>query len=359
MNNESLHILPERRERLRRSLSDEGLGGYLVLHPANRFYLSGFELHDPQCNESAGCLLISRSGEEWLCTDPRYEEAARSLWPEDRLFIYRSNRNEELAAFLSKLNLQPVGFESNVISYELHAALSAASELTPSKGLVEDLRKQKDEQEIELLRRSCALNHEVMAAIEADPRIGETERDLAWALEKMFREQGASELSFTPIVASGPSGARPHHIPGKAPIARDASLLVDMGARLNDYCSDQTRSFWIGESPPSYFQETLDLVQSAQQLAIEAIRPGLELQELYHKVKGYFARFGVEASFTHALGHGIGLETHELPGLGPKSQGVLEAGMVITIEPGLYFPEWGGVRWEHMVLVSEDGGHVL
>jgi Xaa-Pro aminopeptidase len=132
-----------------------------------------------------------------------------------------------------------------------------------------------------------------------------------------------------------------------------------MGARLNHYCSDQTRSFWVGEGPPSFFRETLELVQAAQQVAIQAVRPGLELQELYHKVKDYFARFGVEAHFTHALGHGIGLETHELPGLGPKSQGELEAGMVITIEPGLYFPEWGGVRWEHMVLVSEDGGHVL
>ncbi len=355
----SLQHFSERRERLRRLLSREGLSGYLVLHPANRFYLSGFELHDPQCNESAGCLILGRNGEEWLCTDPRYEEAARRLWPEDRLFIYRSNRNDELAAFLGKLGLQPLGFESNVVSYELHSALSSSAELAPHKGLVEELRKRKDDKEIELLRRSCALNHRVMAAVETDPHTGGKELDLAWSLEKMFREQGASELSFTPIVACGPNAARPHHIPGEDPITRNASLLVDMGGRLQEYCSDQTRTFWLGDEPPDYFKQTLDLVQSAQQLAIEAIRPGMELQELYHKVKNYFARYEAEAHFTHALGHGIGLETHELPGLGPKAQGQLETGMVITIEPGLYYPEWGGARWEHMVLVTEDGGYVL
>ncbi|MCF8040085.1 MAG: M24 family metallopeptidase, partial [Desulfohalobiaceae bacterium] len=200
---------------------------------------------------------------------------------------------------------------------------------------------------------------EVFSGIQGFVLSGVSESGLAWEAEKMFRENGASELAFAPIVAFGPNGALPHSIPGARVLEDNLPVLMDMGGRKKEYCSDQTRSFWNGEEPSDIFKRTLEQVQEAQRLAIEAIRPGMELKDLYRVAYDFFAGRGVEKHFTHGLGHGIGLETHEFPGIGPKSVGILEPGMVITVEPGLYYPDWGGVRWEHMVLVTEDGARVL
>jgi Xaa-Pro aminopeptidase len=351
--------LEERRQRLAATVRDRGLDAYLVLFPGNRFYLSGFELHDPQMNESAGCLVIGADEECWLCTDPRYAETARSLWPEDRIHVYTGGRNKALATFLSKTGVHVLGFEPAAVSYELYAALRDRMHLVPEGGLVEEQRAIKDEDEIERLRRSCSLNHDVLDGVRDVLRPGVREDQVAWAVEKGFRERGASELAFPTIVAFGPNAARPHHEPGKTELAEKTPVLVDTGCRLEQYCSDQSRTFWGSGSPPDYFRRTLELVQEAQKRAIQAVRPGLACRELYRIVREYFAENGVQDRFTHALGHGIGLDTHEAPSLGPRSEGELRAGMVVTIEPGLYYPEWGGVRWEHMIVVRENGAEVL
>ena len=188
---------------------------------------------------------------------------------------------------------------------------------------------------------------------------GMTEAQAAWALERLFRDLGATEMAFAPIVAVDANAALPHAEPGKTPITEECMVLVDMGARLGDYNSDQTRTFWIGHHPAEYFQHALELTQTAQAEAIKAIRPGLSVAEAYKVARDSFARSGAEAHFTHALGHGIGLETHEAPSLSPIAEMILEPGMVITVEPGLYYPEWGGIRWEHTVVVTEDGCRVL
>lgn len=129
--------------------------------------------------------------------------------------------------------------------------------------------------------------------------------------------------------------------------------------RLHGYCSDQTRTWWIGGTPTDAFRRTLDLVQEAQRLAIARVAPGVSTDDLHATAKDYFSCHGVAEHFTHSLGHGIGLETHEAPGVGPIRPTILQPGMVITVEPGLYYPEWGGVRWEHMVVVTENGHDVL
>jgi Xaa-Pro aminopeptidase len=351
-------VFTTRRESLRRKLRENGLDAYLVLHPANRYYLSGFELHDPQCNESAGCILITVRGEDWLCTDGRFLEAARQCWPEEAIFGYTGNRASQLAEFFED-KAANIGFESRIMSHELFDGLSSELELVPMRGLVEEMRTVKDESEIEALRRSCRLNHEVLTRLESQQIAGRSETAIAWELEKAFREGGASELAFPPIVASGTNSSRPHHQPGGSPVSDQAPLLLDLGGRLADYCSDQSRTLWIGSDPAPAFGTTLDLVQRAQKLALDRIRPGLAVRDLYAEVTGFFREHGVAEYFPHALGHGIGLETHEPPGLGSNSRDILQAGMVITIEPGLYYPEWGGVRWEHMVVVREDGAEVL
>ncbi len=175
----------------------------------------------------------------------------------------------------------------------------------------------------------------------------------------MFREEGAEGMSFSPIVAWGKNSALPHHCPSSQRIEEGAPLLIDVGGRYMGYCSDQTRTMWIGEDIPSFFLETLDLVKRAQQLAIEKIRPGMVIRDLYLLVKSFFQDEGVGDRFTHALGHGIGLDTHELPGIGPKNNNRFRPNMVVTIEPGLYFPQWGGVRWEYMVVIGDEGAKIL
>lgn len=352
-------IYSDRRERLRPMIQELGVDGYLVLHPANRFYLSGFELHDPQCNESAGCLLLRPQGRDALCTDPRYQDAAGRVWPKDDIFIYRQDKLKNLVRFFGQSGIKTLGFESGSMSYQTYQTLAESLEMVPSKGLTEELRKVKDPEEIERLQDSCALNHGIFAQLPALVQTGVSESALAWNLETLFREGGASELAFDCIVAFGPNAALPHSLPGQELLAENQPVLVDMGGRKRSYCSDQTRTLWHGSKASDFFLGTLELVQEAQNMAIQAIRPGMELRELYAVAYDFFAGQGVEQYFTHGLGHGIGLETHEFPGIGPQSVGKLETGMVITVEPGLYYPGWGGVRWEHMVQVLEDGARVF
>ncbi len=188
---------------------------------------------------------------------------------------------------------------------------------------------------------------------------GQTEAAIAWGIEKFFRNHGASENAFAPIVAVGPNAALPHAIPGHAKILSECPVLIDVGARFKDYNSDQTRSFWVGNNPSPAFTQALNQVQAAQAQAIKAIKPGVKCCDIYAQAYNYLAAQGVEKFFTHGLGHGVGLETHEAPSLNPRSQQILEPGMIVTVEPGLYYPEWGGIRWEYMVLVTPEGCEVL
>lgn len=348
-------IFAARREKLRARLSTLNIEALLVSHAANRYYLSGFELHDPQCNESAGMLLVTTKGKDHILTDPRYFDAARRIWPESEVFIYGAKRYEEIAEYIKGLGVSSVTFESRAMSVDAHARFAEHIRLVPSTGVVEPLRLYKDAAEIAIMRRSAAVNHEVFARVPALLAPGRTEQELAWEFEKLFRELGASELAFSSIVAVGPNAALPHAVPGDATVTENCPVLVDMGGRFEDYCSDQTRTFWVGDNPPDYFARALELTQAAQKAAIDAIRPGLSFKDAYAAARGYFEKHGVEAAFTHSLGHGVGLETHEAPSLNPNMQGTLAPGMVVTVEPGLYYPEWGGIRWEHMVLVTEDG----
>ncbi len=352
-------IFLKRRDKVREKVRQQDLDGYLVLHPSNRYYLSGFELHDPQCNESAGCVLIGRDGEDYLCTDPRYQQEGQQLWDEEYLFVYKENRVAQLADFFSKKGYSTLGFETRIMSHEMYAHLDENLDLRPYKGLVEDLRVLKDEFEIECLQRSCSLNHEVFSFCTERFHPDLTENDLAWGIEKYFRENGASELAFTPIVAFGSHAALPHYLPGETILGTETPVLIDIGGRFLDYCSDQTRTFWFGDDLPDYFSRTRDMVQEAQQLAIKKIRPGIKINEVFNQTKEFFRGYSVDDHFIHSLGHGIGLETHEYPGLGPRNQDIFQEGMVVTIEPGLYFPEWGGVRWEFMVVIRDDGVQIL
>lgn len=349
----------QRREALREKLQKSEFSALLVSSPANRFYLSGFELHDPQCNESAGLLVISATGKDWLLTDPRYAIAAGKVWPQEQLFIYTSPKIKQIRDFLSGLGHRPLAFEARAMSFDLYSELRDHVHLAPCINMVETLRMIKDDHEIALMEDSCRLNHAVFAQVPELLQPGRTERQVAWDMEKLFREQGAQELAFSTIVGVDANAAQPHAVPDQTRVGEECLVLVDAGARLHDYCSDQTRTFWVGNHPSKAFQRTLDLVRQAQDRAIAALRPGLQASQAYHLVKEFFRNNQVHERFNHGLGHGIGLETHEAPSLGPHDTTTLAPGMMVTVEPGLYDPDWGGIRWEFMVLITEDGCRIL
>ncbi|WP_415719421.1 M24 family metallopeptidase [Maridesulfovibrio sp.] len=348
-----------RRENVRRRLKDRGHPPLLISFAANRYYLSGFELHDPQCNETAGWLIIDPDGRDFLLTDPRYHDAARKVWNEEDIFIYTGRKFDALRDFFKSNGFTKISYDPKSINIFEHEKLHELCELKPVSGLVEDLRLIKDETEIKLMEESCALNHKVYELLEPKLQPGRTEAEIAWDVEQLFRNNGASELAFPSIVGIGPNAALPHAIPGSDKLTDGSLVLIDMGGRMGDYCSDQTRTFWVGDKPSDRFLAVRDQVQEAQMEAIKVLRPGLPIQHAYHTARAVFEKYGVEKYFTHSLGHGIGLETHEPPSVSPIASGELKPGMVITVEPGLYYPDWGGIRWEYMVLITEDGYKIL
>lgn len=354
------HIYALRREKLRALMKDAALDAMLVTLDANRFYLSGFELKDAQTNESSGCLVIMADGKDILCTDARYEEAAARLWEREHVFIYGGGTApSQINEMLRSKTCGVLGFEARCLSFDFFEKVSPSLQMRPADGLVEKLRIIKDDEEIFRLERSFALNHKLMQWVPGVLAHGRTERQVAWDIEQFYRNNGASALSFDSIVAVGPNAALPHAIPGEDRVVENCCVLVDCGCRFEDYCSDQTRTFWVGNSPPDYFLKTLELVKEAQQKALDIIRPGVTCKEVYESAWKYFDRHGVAKFFTHGLGHGIGVQTHEAPSLNSRSELPLAPGMTVTVEPGLYYPEWGGVRWEYTVLVTEDGMRIL
>ncbi len=353
----------QRRERLRALMHRQNIDALLIFSPANRFYLSGFELHDPQYNESAGCLLVQQNGHDWLCTDSRYIDAAKRLWDAEHIFMYATNPLDMLGAFVKKTVHGTLGFEAKCVSVEhwdIFCQHMDENMCVKADGLVEQLRVIKDKDEIIHMRAACALNHQLMNALPEQLVVGASECEIAWIIERFFRENGASELAFGSIVARNANAALPHYLPAEdVRLTREDCLLVDVGCRMQDYCSDQTRTFWFGDNPTPRFRETLEIVQEAQQAGIAAIHPGVECREVYSAAFAVFEHYGVADAFTHGLGHGIGLETHEAPSLNRHSITKLAPGMIVTVEPGLYYPEWGGIRWEYMVLVTEDGAEII
>ena len=352
-------IYENRREKLRGLMHGAGLSALLISLDANRFYLSGFELQDPQANESSGRLLIMADGKDWLCTDSRFYTAARRLWDEDRIFIYKGGAMEQINGLIKDEVSGTVGFEAQNLSFDAYEKVSPGLSLQRADGMVEALRMIKDPEEIRRLEKACVLNHKLMEWVPGALVPGRTEAQVAWDVEQFFRNHGAQGLSFSSIVAVGSNAALPHAEPGRDRIFENCGVLIDVGCRLNDYCSDQTRTFWVGASPNPEFNTHLKYIKEAQSRAVKAMRPGAAASAVYAAAASYLEEKGVLSLFTHGLGHGIGLQTHEAPSLSPSSDVVLKAGMVVTVEPGLYLPGRGGVRWEYMVLVTEDGARVL
>ena len=349
---------------LRSRLEDRAIDTFLVLQAENRRYLSGFTGQDGQFDESAGALLIT-SERQILATDSRYETQAQIEAPEFEIYRYTEGLASSLPEILRALGTKRLGFESVRLSYlqfqkfqEHLKKENLKVSLVPTENLVEELRMTKEPQEIEAIKRSLALSESVFETIVGTLCVGTSEKELAWAVEKGLRESGAESVAFPPIVASGHNAALPHAIPTDRPIGRGEPILFDWGARLNGYCSDISRTIVLG-SPDDTFKKVYQVVQDAQSMAIEGMKPGMSTQAVDKIARDHITAKGFGDHFGHALGHGVGLATHEKPNLSPIRPMNLEVGMVTTVEPGIYIPGWGGVRLENMVVVEEDAAVVL
>jgi Xaa-Pro aminopeptidase len=336
----------------------------LVSQPESRRYLSGYRATDLPPRDSAGYLLITESG-QFVLTDPRTEAQAAVEAPHFALRRYGGGvaARQALRDLVSEQRIKRIGFEAQHLPYALwqdfNGALEGVATLLPTPGLIDGLRAVKDEDEIAALRASIALDDQAFTHLARNLHEGRREQDLAWEVEEFIRTQGADGIAFDPITVSGPNAAVPHARPGERPIQAGELVLIDMGARLDGYCSDMTRTVGLGSVPPR-LKNIWQIVLEAQLEAEAKVRPGMIGSEVDAIARSVIQRSGYGDAFVHGLGHGIGLEVHEPPWITQtKGDMVLEPGMVFTIEPGIYLPEDCGVRIEDIVLLTDQGAEVL
>lgn len=356
--------LKSRIEHVRKSLTEKEIDTLLVIVDANRRYLSGFTPDDHQIDESSGALLIT-ADRLVLATDGRFDTQARQEAPLYEVVIYREGLAKELPGLTRGLNTVKLGFESARVSYSVYTDFrekltKAGSTVTlvPTEDLVEQLRLIKSKDEIDRTAHSLALAEQTFLEVVRTLAPGMTENEVAWAMEKGMREAGAEALAFPVIVAAGPNSALPHAVPGNRPIKEGEPLLFDWGARLRGYCSDISRTIALGE-PDETFLKVHQTVLEAQQRAIQGIKAGASTKAIDALARDHINQQGFKDKFSHSLGHGTGLVVHEGPRLGPVMERTLESGMIVTVEPGIYLPGWGGVRIENQVVVEENGARVL
>jgi len=332
---------------LRNLLEPLGLDALYVTRPENVRYLSGF----PHPEDAQ--VLIAEEG-AFLLTDPRYPEAGR----ESRIPAKVLRREEKEALFQGLRGR--VGFEAEHLPY---AALERLRELSPAewvptKGVVERLRLKKTPEEVAAIRKAQALAEEALAHALSLLRPGVEEREVALELEFFLRRRGAEGVAFPPIVASGVRGALPHAGASEKPLRAGELVTLDLGAKLAGYHSDMTRTFALGKVEGE-LKTAFQAVLSALERALEALKPGRTGKEVDALAREELGRYGLDRYFVHSLGHGVGLAVHEGPSLSPYTEDVLEPGMVVTVEPGVYLPGLGGVRIEELVLITEDGMELL
>jgi Xaa-Pro aminopeptidase len=354
--------LKVRHKTVRTAMKELDLDGLLLTHPPDLHYLTNFTGED-----SVG--LITHK-DFFLVTDFRYKEQANIEAGWLKTSMREAKMSDALAKVLKENPVKRVGFEANFTTVgQIDALLNAiksnkdgtAPELVPLENVMLNIRKVKDDHEIDLIRKSVAVAEEAFEAIKDEIKPGQTENYLAGLLILELRSRGASGTSFPPIVATGANSSLPHYRPSddKTEIEKDQACLLDWGAVLNGYCSDLTRTFLLGHVPHK-IREIYKVVYDAQVAAIKFLRPGVTTMQADRVARDVIEKAGYGDEFGHGLGHGIGREIHELPSL-RKTGGEeeLRPGMILTVEPGIYLPGVGGVRIEDDVLITHSGCEVL
>jgi Xaa-Pro aminopeptidase len=352
----------QRLHKLRGRMAELGLDAIFISQPQNRRYLSGF-------TGSAGNLLIT-ADQAVIATDFRYYEQSAQQAPDFRLHQATGPMEGWLPGLLTAagdLGGKRLGFESADLTFLLYRALRKAVEGLPAgqrprliavTSLVEGLRAIKEPEELAAIQAAVDLSDAALQHVAGRIEPGWTEKQAAWEIEKHMRENGGESVSFDTIVAGGPWSAMPHAYPRDRALEQGEMVVIDMGVRLNGYCSDLTRTLFLGK-PDDRFERVYDIVLGAQLTAEELVQAGMNGEEAHNLAHRVIEEAGYGENFGHGLGHGVGLAVHESPRLAKTSQDVLAEGMVVTIEPGIYVTDWGGVRIEDMVVIEDGRARVM
>jgi Xaa-Pro aminopeptidase len=336
--------------RAQRKIAEAGVDAALITSPANVRYLSGLV-------SSNAALLLPADGLAVLGTDSRYAETAERDCPEVELVIERQIE-PALARLAAARGCRTLAFEAQEMTVERYSELSALDggpQLVPSGRVVEQLRTVKDEAEIALLARACAITCDAFAGVLSSIVPGRSERELAVLLERAMIDRGAEAVAFGTIVASGPNGAIPHHSPGERAFAAGDLITIDCGARYGGYHADMTRTVALG-GPAGWQREIYEVVATAQLAGVAAAIPGADVADVDGTARDIIEAADHGGHFRHGLGHGVGLEVHQAPIIGYGRTGRLVERVPVTIEPGIYLPGQGGVRIEDTLVVRAGPG---
>lgn len=319
---------------------------FLVTLPVNVRYLTGFDSSNP--------ALVVEPDRVRLFSDFRYAEAGKQVEGVE----FDITKRNMLADLVERLSGR-LGFEADAITYAGYQTLAGGGlDPVPRRGVVEALRAVKDESELAEIRRAAKITSEAYGRLAEERFTGRTERELAWRLEELFHELGADGPAFPSIVAAGENGAMPHAHSGDREIPSGTTVVVDAGCSVDGYCADCTRTFATGPLPDE-LSEAYAVCLEGQQAGLDGIRAGVSGRAADAAARGRIEAAGLGDAFGHGLGHGVGLLVHEAPRLSQESEDELEAGNVVTVEPGIYLAGIGGVRIEDLVVVTDDGAEVL
>ena len=339
-----------RRERVRRDLGDAD--GLIVSNLANVRYLTGFS-----GSNAVLFLSASEAADDVLGTDHRYATQVAEQAPDLPVILDRSTTSA-LARSLARHGVTRVLVEPTIGVRQLQELRVELRECTPGDDLVAVHRMVKDSDEIAALTQACRITVAAFDVLMGEVRAGWSELRVARRLEQLFGELGAEDRAFPTIVGAGPRSAIPHHEPTTAELRPGDLVVIDFGARVDGYHADMTRTAVVGEPEP-WQRDLHAAVLAAQTQARQAVQVGVDLRELDRVARGCLEQAGLGDAFGHGLGHGVGLEIHEAPMVGPRSTGTLPSSTSITVEPGAYLPGRGGVRIEDTLVVASDGAHVL
>ncbi len=357
-------IFRKRIKDLRQNLVGMDCDTAWIIQPENRRYLSGFRAEDSQFTESSGSLLINET-KCLLATDSRYTLDAERDAVEFDVHTLKRGLMEGLPDLLKRMGTENLGFEGEYLTWGLYRELSEnlredlpSIRLMPLNGVVEEMRAVKNGQEIRTLEASADLMSGILDEVVTVIGPGMTEKQVAWQIEGLVRESEAEGLAFPSIVASGPNSALPHAVPTDRKLEEGDPVILDVGLKLNGYCSDMTRTVFLGDPSPDFI-EIYRTVREAQMTSLKEVRSGVMSNHPDAIARQIINDAGFGGYFGHGLGHGVGLATHERPRLSPLKPSKLKKGMVVTVEPGIYIPGKGGVRLEEMVVIEADGPRIL
>lgn len=335
---------------IRQKLADRKSDAFIVSNPANVTYMTGF------MGDDSWAMIAGRT--VYLITDSRYAEQAVSECSGCKITERKGPMAEAVARLLEKhKTVETIAVENSISIAQLKTLKKKIKKkITPVENLIEDVRRTKNTDEISAIRKAAKVAHLALATAKKSLRPDVTESEFAGRIELEMRKLGARN-SFDTIVAFGANASRPHHLSGKTKLKKNDSVLIDFGVKLDGYCSDITRCFAVGK-PSRLFTKAYQAVAEAHDTAVEAVKSGVDLKEIDAITRKVIEQHAFE-SHGHGTGHGLGLEVHELPFIGPKSKGKLKTGDIITIEPGIYIPGKLGIRIEDDILVTKDGFKIL